>query len=316
MRAAAAPPDPRVARDQVLRRILTAAGLSEAVTFGLVEASAARLFVADGRSIVGVANPLSAKFDVMRPSLLPGLVTAVAHNRRHGRRDVALFEIGACFTPEAGERRAVGFAWTGAGHPEHWSAGAREVDFFDAKGVVELLCDALGAGELRFEPVQTRFLVDGQAASIVAAGAAIGMVGRLAPAIADEHGAPKADPIFVAELDLDALGTRQPARIETVRPLPRFPFVVRDLSIIVSDALPAEIIRGTIQTAGAETVAPLAAIAFFDRYKGKGVPEGSVSVSVRLTFQAEDRTLTDAEVQQSFDSILRALVREHGAVQR
>src|SRR5207248_11732755 len=127
------------------------------------------------------------------------------------------------------------------------------------------------------------------------------------PAIADERGAPKADAIFVAEIDLEALDARRPVRIEPVRPLPRYPFVVRDLSIIVSDALPAEIIRGTIQTAAAEGAAPLTAVAFFDRYKGKGVPEGSVSVSVRLTFQAEDRTLTDAEVQQSVDRILRAL---------
>jgi phenylalanyl-tRNA synthetase beta chain len=77
--------------------------------------------------------------------------------------------------------------------------------------------------------------------------------------------------------------------------------------------LPAAIIRGTIQAAGA---AHLSSIAFFDRYKGKGVPDGSVSLSLRLTFQAPDRTLTDQEVQHSFEQILAALVREHGAVQR
>jgi len=80
--------------------------------------------------------------------------------------------------------------------------------------------------------------------------------------------------------------------------------------------LPAEIIRGTIQAAGRDAAAPLGGVTFFDRYQGKGVPDGSVSVSVRLTFQAGDRTLTDAEVQQSVDAILAALVRAHGAVQR
>ncbi len=88
---------------------------------------------------------------------------------------------------------------------------------------------------------------------------------------------------------------------------------MRDLSVVVADTLPAEIIRGTIQAAGSRTAAPLAAIGFFDRYQGKGVPDGSVSLSVRLTFQAADRTLTDADVQQSVDTILAALVREHGA---
>jgi phenylalanyl-tRNA synthetase beta chain len=314
--AAAPPPDPRIGRDQEVRRVFTAAGLSEAVTFGFIEAKAAAAFAAgDGDALVAVTNPLSAKFEMLRPSLLPGLITAVAHNRRHGRRDVGLFEVGARFTRTAGEQRTAALAWTGAGQPEHWSGGTREVDFFDAKGVIELLCGALGI-ESRFEPIRLPYLVDGQAARVSANGGTIGIVGRLAPAIADERGAPKADAIFVAELDLDALDAGRAARSEWVRPLPRHPFVIRDLSIVVPDALPAEIIRGTIQTAGAATPAPLTAVSFFDRYKGKGVPEGSTSVSVRLTFQAPERTLTDAEVQQSFDRILDALVREHGAIQR
>jgi phenylalanyl-tRNA synthetase beta chain len=99
-------------------------------------------------------------------------------------------------------------------------------------------------------------------------------------------------------------------------PLPRHPFVVRDLSIVVANALPAEIIRGTILTAARNLPAPLVRSTFFDRYQGKGVPEGAVSLSVRLTFQAADRTLTDAEVNQSVETILAALVREHDARQR
>jgi phenylalanyl-tRNA synthetase beta chain len=103
---------------------------------------------------------------------------------------------------------------------------------------------------------------------------------------------------------------------EEVAPLPRHPFVVRDLSIVVADTLPAEIIRGTIQAAGAPAATPLASVVFFDRYQGKGIPDGTVSLSLRLTFQAADRTLTDVEVQQSFDRIVAALARDHGAVQR
>src|SRR5258706_2547328 len=143
MTAAAPEPDARIPRDQLVRRVLTAAGLSEAVTFGFIEAEAARAFVPrnDIPSLVIVANPLSAKFDTLRPSLLPGLVDAVAHNRRHGRPDVGLFEIGARFTAAAGETRGVGIAWTGLAEGEHWSGGRREVDFFDVKGAVERVCD-------------------------------------------------------------------------------------------------------------------------------------------------------------------------------
>src|SRR4029453_14098479 len=103
---------------------------------------------------------------------------------------------------------------------------------------------------------------------------------------------------------------------ERTQPLPRHPFVVRDLSIVVEDSLPAEIIRGTIQAAGRDLVAPLADVTFFDRYQGKGVPGGHVSLSLRFTFQAPDRTLTDAEVQESFDAIVGALRKAHDAVQR
>jgi phenylalanyl-tRNA synthetase beta chain len=136
------------------------------------------------------------------------------------------------------------------------------------------------------------------------------------PAVADARGLPRQDRLFVGELNLDLLAAARIADTDSTRPLPRHPFVVRDLSIVVADALPAAIIRGTIQSAGRALPAPLVAVSFFDRYQGKGVPEGAVSVSVRLMFQAPDRTLTDAEVQRSFDAILAALVREHNAVQR
>jgi phenylalanyl-tRNA synthetase beta chain len=339
----APPPDPRVPRDQLVRRVLGAAGCSEAVTFGFIEAKAAELFVAasdDGTQsaqstqsqtalagsaglafhrLVHIANPLSAKFDTLRPSLLPGLIDAVAHNRRHGRRDVRLFEIGTRFSPE-GETRGVAVAWTGGGAGDHWSGGAREVDFFDVKGVAEQLCSALSV-PVRFKPLSAPFLVDGQAASIHLTdgpqqGAVVGLAGQVAPAVADARGLPRQDRVFAAELNLDLIARAQAAASDATRPLPRHPFVVRDLSIVVSDALPAETIRGTILAAGHDLPAPLVASSFFDRYQGKGVPAGAVSLSIRLTFQAADRTLTDAEVQKSVETILAALIEQHAAVQR
>ena len=318
--APAPPPDPRIARDDLVRKILTAAGVSEAVTFGFIEAKAAEAFAAAGsQPAVALANPLSAKFDTLRPSLVPGLVDAVAHNRRHGRDNVRLFEIGTRFALD-GERRAVAVAWTGAVEPLHWSAGGRPVDFFDVKGIVELVANALDV-PVRFEPAEEPFLVPGQTAAIVCAGSRadgsrVGIIGKVAPHTADARGLSPKDHVYVAEVNLDLLDSARAASSDTTRSLPRFPFVVRDLSIVVPDTLPAEIIRGTILAAGREAPAPLTGVAFFDRYQGKGVPDGAVSVSVRLTFQAADRTLTDAEVQQSVEKILTALVRDHRAVQR
>lgn len=321
MREPAPAPDPRIARDQIVRRVLTAAGASEAVTFGFIEAKAAEPFVPvlAGDPTVSVANPLSAKFDTLRPSLLPGLVDAVAHNRRHGRRDVRLFEIGTRFSP-SGESRGVAIGLTGNAGADHWSGGARDVDFFDAKGAAEAICAALGV-DVRCEPSDDPFLVDGQRASIVLnggtdRGARVGLVGTIAPDVLDARGLPRQDRLVVAEMDLDRLTSARVAHTDAARPLPRYPFVVRDLSIVVADSLPAATIRGTIQAAATDGAAPLAAISFFDRYQGKGIPDGRVSVSLRLTFQSLERTLTDAEVQQSFDRILAALSSAHGAVQR
>ena len=318
----APPPDPRIPRDQLVRRVLTAAGFSEAVTFGFIDRKASEDFQKEppvSSDRVTIANPLSAKFDTLRPSLLPGLVDAVAHNRRHGRRDVQLFEIGTRFTA-SGETRAVAIAWTGAAAGEHWSGGAREVDFFDVKGAAEHLADALGVG-VRVEAIREPLLVAGQTGSILVAsgperGARVGVAGQLMPALADARGLPRQDRVLVAELDLDLLQRARVTVGDAARPLPRHPFVVRDLSIVVADSLPAEIIRDTILSAGRDLPAPLAALSVFDRYQGKGVPSGAVSLSVRLTFQAAERTLTDAEVQQSVEAILAALIREHAAVQR
>jgi phenylalanyl-tRNA synthetase beta chain len=101
--------------------------------------------------------------------------------------------------------------------------------------------------------------------------------------------------------------------VAKAHPLPRFPSIVRDLSILVDESLLAADVRGTIQSVAPAT---LARFAEFDRYQGKGVGDGKVSLSYRLTFQATDRTLTDAEADDAMATVLDALTRAHGAVRR
>jgi len=275
-----------------------------------IEETAAQPFAAE-HAWVPLAYPLSEKFAIMRPSLLPGLVESVAYNRRRERRDIRLFEIGATFSAERGERRSVAFAWAGAGGMEHWSAASRPVDFFDAKGVVESLCDAL-AVDARFIPSDEPYLVNGRRSAILRDSTVVGVVGQLLPSIADARDIPVAEEIYVAALDLEELPQAEPAEITSQAP-PRFPSVVRDVSVLVARTLPAEAVRGTIVAAAPPT---LVGVREFDRYQGKNIPEDRVSLSFHLTFRAPERTLTDAEVQQAMDGIIEALIREHGAVQR
>jgi phenylalanyl-tRNA synthetase beta chain len=311
LQAAQRAPDPRIARDRLIRQVLTSAGFSESMTFAFIERQAALPFCDHGTQPIAIANPLSEKFAVLRPSLLAGLTDSCAHNRRRGRRDVQLFEIGSRFTAE-GEGRAVAFAWTGSASSAHWSGAAVPADFFDAKGTVELLAAAFGVRALEFSPSGCAYLVPGRAADVGSGGARLGVVGQLAPRIAEARGLPPGEELFVAEIDTEALGrvTLDDLRAE---PLPRFPSIVRDVSILIDEALPAAAVRGTIHAAAPAT---LVSIVEFDRYHGKGVPEGRVSLSLRLTFRDPERTLTDDEAQEATEHIVDALRSAHGAEQR
>ncbi|MGE0394676.1 MAG: hypothetical protein AB7P67_14010, partial [Vicinamibacterales bacterium] len=305
------PVDPRITQAWRLRDLMTAAGFSEAVTFGFIEQRAAAL-VADADDIAAIANPLSETFAVLRPSLVPGLAAAVAHNRRRQQRDVRLFEVGNRFSRQAGERRALAFAWTGAATAEHWSGGTRDVDLFDLKGLA-LRVAALSGITATIEPAREPWLVPGQTAALVAGTVRIGVFGRLTPAVVDACGLPATDAVYAGEFDADTLariGTTAQARVTA---LPRFPSSTRDISILVADDLSAGRVRETIRTAAP---ASLVRVSEFDRYTGKGVPAGQVSLSFHLTFQSPDRTLTDSEVDDAMRAVLAALQREHAAVQR
>jgi phenylalanyl-tRNA synthetase beta chain len=302
--------DPRLARDHRVRSALIAMGLSEAITFAFIESAAAAPFAGDDAPVV-LANPLSEKFTTLRPGLLPGLIDAVSHNRRHGRRDVRLFEIGTRFSSR-GETRAVAAAWTGLATPEHWSGGAREVDFFDLKGVVEQVCGVMNVEE-EYAPTSRPYLVDGRAADVRVGGQVVGVVGQLAPSVLEARDLPAADAVVVLEIDLDALSARSSRAGRVTSPLPRHPSVVRDIAILVDDTLSAETVRGTIRAAGPTT---LVDVREFDRYQGKGIPEGKVSLALRLTFQAADRTLTDSEVHTAMEQIMTELTSKLGAIQR
>lgn len=312
---APAPWDPRIARDQRARQIALATGFSEAISFAFIEARHAAPFLG-GDAPVALANPLSETFAVMRPSLVPGLAQAVGHNRRHGRRDVQLFEIGTRFSPH-GETRAMALAWTGVAEPEHWSGQPRDVDFFDMKGAIAQLAAAFDVDVDLAIPadgsVASSVLVPGRAATITAGGASIGWLGQLASTIVDAHGIPAADDVYVAEIDLDALSARAPAEARRAVPLPRFPAASRDIAMLVDESLSAATVRGTIRSTAPST---LVQVSEFDRYQGKGIPDGKVSLALRLTFQSPDRTLTDAEVDAATTTIVEALAARLGAVRR
>ena len=309
------PMSPSVARDRRLRGILCGAGLQETCTFAFLEREAAEPFLPPGTGVVAIANPLSEKFAVLRPSLLPGLLDALVYSRRRETDDVRLFEAGSIFLP-GGEATRVGWMLTGS-RLLYWGGGGGDVDVFDAKGIAELIGQAVGVPVTARPSASLPWYVPGRAAELLigtgnAGDVVVGHVGELLPAIVSSRGLAQGA-VVAGELDHTALESRAPGVAHAIKPLPRFPSIVRDLSIIVSDRLPAADVRGTIRSTAPST---LVSVREFDRYQGKGVPEGSISLSLRLTFRDSERTLTDAEVQKAVESVVAALVSTHGAVLR
>jgi phenylalanyl-tRNA synthetase beta chain len=309
-------PHPRIGQSRRLRRVLSGAGLQEAWTFTFIEQAAAAPFTESSDALVTITNPLSEKFSTLRPSLLPGLLDALTYNRRRGRADIEFYEVGATFSP-SGERSCVGWLMTGD-RVRHWSGPERHADFYDSMGVADLVADVAGFEYDVERADDVSWFVPGRAARLIVRGSTppvtAGIVGQIQPRLAAARGFDQPEPIFGGEVDLTTWFARGPrylaaaaARIESI---PTHPSVVRDLSILVDERLPAAELRGTIRANAPDT---LVGVREFDRYLGKGVPADHVSLSIRLTFRAPERTLTDTEVQQALDTVVAALRDRHGA---
>jgi phenylalanyl-tRNA synthetase beta chain len=306
-------PRPLVARDAV-RRALTGAGLQEAVSLSLSDPARLRhleLSVEDPR-VVRLQNPLAADRSVLRPTLLFGLLDALAINVRRQTPDVGLFEIGRVFEGRGPgvlprEETRVGIVLTGLRAPRAWYAPRARADVFDVKGAVEGLVGALGRGEVSVEPAAAAHLEDGRAAAVVVQGTRVGTLGELHPDVQKAFDLTAA--VFVAEVSLDVIETL-PSRVIQHRPLARYPGVQRDLAVVVPVDVPAgEVSRGI----EAVRTPWLKRVALFDVYEGAQIGPGRKSLAYGLLYQADDRTLTDAEVNRAHAEVVERLRAELGA---
>lgn len=284
--------------------LLVARGYDEAVTMSLVAPDRdAALAPADGMQLA-VANPLSEHESVLRRSLWPGLLGALAHNMARQAERVRLFEAGAVFDARTGEAARFAAVACGLAAPEQWGLARRDVDFYDLKGEVETLLTAAGVRAPAFEPTTRAGLAPGRAARAVFDGELLAEFGVLDPALAARWSLPPAT--LLLELDLGAL-VRPP--VARARPVPRFPAVRRDLALLV----PAEISAARLlEVAGRHGGERLVKQCIFDLYTGPGIPEGMRGVGLGLIFRDFSRTLTDAEVDAAVSAIVTGLAEETG----
>jgi phenylalanyl-tRNA synthetase beta chain len=259
-----------------------------------------------------LTNPIVEEASRMRQTLLPGLLNSIRHNLNQGNRDVCLFEMGCVFAASEAhelpiEREAFALVATGGAMEANRAQAEREVDFFDLKGALESAVAAMNLPPLDFEMAAVKHLRPGQSASISLEGARVGSIGRLAETLA---GAYKfRQPVFVAEVDLSALLEIKELPV-LYSPLPRFPSIVRDVSLLVDRKVTvAELLRA----AQDQEVEHFLGAKFVGAYEGKGIADNKRSVTLRIEYRADDRTLRDEEVDEIHWSIVTALQAKFGA---
>jgi len=319
------PPHPNrdLELEEQVRDVLASVGLQEVVTYNLTSPEREAKLRAAGDAEEGadvpyvrLTNPIVVDRVVMRRTLLAGLIETAAANRRHADR-LAFFEVGNVFLPRWGqplpdEPRRVAILMSGARSPQGWQPADRApMDFYDVKGVVEDLMDALAIDGVTFERAAHDALRPGRTARVLAEGAPVGWIGELHPAVAERFDV-KGPGVAVAELDLDPILAKAADRKPT-RPVPVFPPVREDLAFVLDRSVPVARALEVIRAAGGSM---LASAALFDEYTGEQVGTGKRSLAFSLIYQAPDRTLTDEDAKAVRDRVARALTEELGAVLR
>jgi phenylalanyl-tRNA synthetase beta chain len=262
-----------------LKAAMLRLGFAETLTHTLCGASS--LSSGDG---VAVRNPAAPELSHLRTSLLPGLAEVAAKNRG---RALALFEIGRVFV--GGERRSLAMLWSGALAPAHWEGGKpANVDFFAMKGALEALGGLVGR-EMAFAPTVDARFQEGRRAAVIAGGQNLGVIGEIAPSLAESLDLPAET--FGAEIDIDALMAVPEAEVE-YRGLSPYPAVRRDFAFVIDKSVDYAKLEQAVRNA-ADGLAE--DIRLFDVYAGKGIAEGKHSLGIALTLRHPERTLTDAE---------------------
>jgi len=304
-------PSPARRIENAARGALLGVGYHEAVNLSFAADSELQQFPGSEGAPVPVSNPLTEETRFLRTTLAAGLVKSVKHNFNHDNRLVRLFEIGHVFgaraSGEVEERRVLGMAATGGFAGANWAnpAGAT---FFHLKGALEAVLAALRSARWEVLPGEgVPWLDPAGTARLVVAGETLGVLGPLHPALEEQHKLRQR--VFLAEIEFDRLAPHL-FRPVTFEPLPRYPAVERDLSVLVgADAEFREIAAGIEQLG----ISELVALDLIDVYEGGKIPAGKRSMTLRLRFQDRARTLTIDQVQAFGDNVLTFLRKKFGA---
>ena len=311
---------PSEMKQRSLRRALNAFGFDEAINFSFIQQEDRFDLIPSLRGHENdqpqLANPIIEDAAWMRSTLLPGLLNSLRHNLNHGIRDVRLFEIGRIFaisTPGElpQETLSLGMIATGGALEENQAQADRELDFFDLKGALEAAVDWMNLSPLSFTQTSVRHLRAGQTALIkLGDGTEIGTIGRLAESVAASYKFRQA--VYLLELDLGAL-LNGPAKVIQYSPLPRYPSVTRDISLLVNRNVALEDIFNAVNN---QRVADCRSVKLVGTFEGGSIQSSKRSVTLRLEYRSDERTLRDEEVEERHSRLTRSLLEAFAAEQR
>lgn len=288
---------------RLLRWVLTGAGVSEATNPPLLGPGDHERAGIDGSAAILAANPMIREESILRLDLRPQLLRNLAYNASHRNPGVRLFEIGKVFGPvPAGQELP--------DEREHLGVVLHGRDAADAVRLWRAVADSFRLDHPMLEATTRPGLHPGRTAAIVAGGAEIGVVGEIDPDVVSAF--ELQGPVGWLHLEVPVL-FGAPTRSLEQRPVSRYPSSDIDLAFVVAESTAAGAVEATLREAAGPLLADLA---LFDVYRGPGVEDGCRSLAFRLRFQAEDRTLTDADVAQVRDACIAAVQASHPAVLR
>ena len=297
---------------------MVGAGLDEVMTYSFVHPNACDklLLAADDcrRKVIKLLNPISDEFGVMRTSMVPSLLATASYNLARQIDSVKIFEVGKTFMakeqplvefPE--EKRVLCAVMSGKRQSLSWNTTKENMDFYDMKGVLEGLMELLNVADYELVAETQSYYHPGKSCAVKYQGAIIGYFGEVHPTVAANFAVPEAT--YVLELEIAPL-VEAAVAVPHYTHLPKFPSMSRDIAVVVPAAVTNAELEAVIGSHGGEL---LQEVRVFDIYTGKQVAEGCKSMAFNLTYQAADRTLTDAEVDASMKNIIAQVAEAYKA---
>ncbi|MBN2538943.1 MAG: phenylalanine--tRNA ligase subunit beta, partial [Deltaproteobacteria bacterium] len=308
--------DKRILQSRI-RTILNGYGYSEVINYSFISPTSADILGLseddEERRFVRLEDPLGEDMSVMRTNLAYGLLGTMKKNISSGNHDLRIFEMGKVFTdigeelPREHER--IGALVCGARYDRLWHFDdGLHSDFYDLKGCIENLFDALRMSDIRFKSDCDRsFLHPGRSCNVISGGTTIGWLGDVHPDVLYKMDIKGRAVIF--ELDLHSI-VSLPREAMVYRNVPKFPSISRDVAFVLDGSIEG---RYILDLALEKRENLLEYMGIFDVYIGKGIPDGMKSLAVRFTYRSATRTLTDDEVNEVHDRLVERIVRNTGA---